>query len=235
MSKPLPSQLQIRELPAPKYYEVIYTQRFQHEDGVRSWNERALIVIDEAKGHFSVESGYGNFAYSWSREGRGGESLHGFLFDTDFDYFMGKASAKPHRIPDHDRTVKALRRDLCERRREEGNWSGAWLTKKRAREMWEDLDSWEGGYRGDDLVRKLFEDSDWAKFLDYSDPSYDMVDPGLHRFWTELWRPFCHNVLRHWFEIDKQRRPARALERLQQEKRYPLPRRRSLCLVGAAA
>src|SRR5690606_35055642 len=106
MTTSLPSGLAIRELPAPKYYEVIYTQRWQGEDGVRSWNERALIVIDEDKGQFSATSGYGKFAYTWGTNGRSGESLHGVLYTVGFDYFMDKASTKPHRIPDHDATVR---------------------------------------------------------------------------------------------------------------------------------
>lgn len=234
MTAPLPSGLQIRELPAPKYYEVIYTQRWQGKDGQRSWNERALVMIDEVKGHLSVESGYGNFSYIWGASGRSGESLHGFLYCLDFDYFMGKASTKPHRIPDHDRTLRELRRDLIRYRRDEGNWIGAWMTRETARSMWDDLDSYEADYRGDDLVRKLYEDSDWSRFLDCSDPTCTMEDPGMRRFWNELWRPFAENVLRHWYLIDKQRRPARRLAELQIEARYPIPRRRAICVREAA-
>lgn len=233
MSEPLPSGLQIRELPAPKYYEVIYTQRFQHEEGVRSWNERALIMIDDAKGHFSVESGYGNFSNIWGASGRGGETLHGFLYTCDFDYFMDKASTKPHRIPDYDATVLQLRKDLLQRRREAAGWSRDWMTRERARSMWDDLERLQWDH-ADTMVRSLFEDSDWCQFLDYSDPTCTKEDPGLRRFWNELWRPFAENVLRHWYLIDKQRRPARALAALQREARYPISRRRALSVEVAA-
>jgi hypothetical protein len=234
MTESLPSALAIRELPAPKYYEVVYARRYRHEEGVRGWSERALIAIDETKGHLSIESGYGKFSFIWTAEGRGGESLHGFLYDLDFDYFMKKASTKPHRIPDHERTVRELRADLLRRRREAGGWPRDWMTKERAREMWDEIDYWESDYQGADFVRKLFEDSNWAQFLDYSDPTCTMEDPGLRRFWEELWRPFAENVLRHWWLINRQQRPARHLARLQKEKRWPIHRRRALCVVEAA-
>lgn len=228
MTEPLPSGLAIRELPAPKYYEVVYTQRFQHDDGVRSWNERALIMIDDAKGLFSVESGYGNFSNVWGASGRGGETLHGFLYTCGFDYFMDKASTKPHRIPDWDATVRDLRKDLLQRRRDAGGWSRDWMTKERARKMWDELNELEDYHAEEELVRKLFDDSDWCQFLDYSDPTRTMESPALRRFWNELWRPFAENVLRHWYLIDKQRRPARAQAALQREAQYPVPRRRAL-------
>lgn len=210
----------VTEVAGPRAYEVRTGARYLHglEDGeIRHWPEYHLFIVDERTGSLMIEGGYGTFSYAWPNRARDGESLHAFLYDLDFDYFMGKASKQPHRVNDDKRTLRELKVDLLKRRREEGSWSGGQWTKDVVREMWDDLLGWESDYRGDDLVRKLFEDGAWSEFLDYSDPSYTKEHPGLRRFWDEVWATFRRQVLReHW---------------LDHVKRRPLPRRRALVSI----
>jgi hypothetical protein len=205
-----------REAEGPKAYEVRNGQRFLSalEDGkVQCWPEYHLILIDERTGNLLIEGGYGTFSYGWSRSGRDGESLHSFLYDLDFDYFMKKAAKQPYRVIDLDATVKGLRKDLL-RERHDGSY-----TRDEAREMWETLEAAEG--YGSGLVDRLCEDGQWSEFLDYSDPSVMVDHPRMRRFWDEVWTPFAEAVLRpHWLQHIKQR---------------PIPARRALTIQIAEA
>lgn len=209
--------------PTMRIYDVRAGSRYLHglEDGeLRHHSDYHRIMIDEGTGFVSIEGGYGSFSYYWTA--RGGESLHAFLYDLDFDYFMGKASKKPHRVPDHDKTVAHLRRELLRHRRDKGNWLGSTWAREEVRSMWDDLTRWaaindvENG-----LVPKLYEDRKWSRFLDHNDPTVMRPCGALTRFWNEHWRPFCEEVLRpHW---------------LQHVKRRPVARNRALTLVDEAA
>lgn len=188
--------LRIAEIPPPATYEVQSGQWWLHgsiEDGeVRSWGERHVITLNEATGHFTCEGGYGTFSYCWPAPNRGKESLHAFLYDVHFDYFMGKASKQPHRVADHDATVARLKRDICRDRRD------GWIDKDNARELWRVVD-WADEGDTAALVRNLYEDSDWSARLDCSDPSVMIDHPGMRRFWAEVWEPFAEQILKpHW-------------------------------------
>lgn len=195
------------EVQGPRAYEVRTGDRYLHglEDGeIRCWPEYHLFIVDERTGSLLIEGGYGTFSYGWPAVARGPQSLHAFLYDLHFDYFMGKASKQPHRIVDHERTVAELKRDLIKTRWEYGRWKGTAWTKARVRSMWDDLTSWECDVQGADLVRRLFEDHDWYEYLDCSDPSYMQDHPRMRRFWDEVWSVFREQILRpHYLEYIK--------------------------------
>lgn len=186
----------IASIPAPATYEVRSGNWFLHgalEGGeARSWGERHIITLNEATGHFTCEGGYGTFSYFWPSPNRGKESLHAFLYDLEFDYFMGKASKQAYRIADHDATVRDLKKEICRDRRD------GWLDKGKARELWNELrDADEGNT--EEMVRRLYEDGAWSERLDCSDPSVMIDHPGMRRFWREVWEPFSAQILKpHW-------------------------------------
>lgn len=206
----------VTEVQGPRAYEVRTGNRYLHglEDGeIRHWPEYHLFILDERTGSIMIEGGYGTFSYGWTSRGRDC-SLHAFLYGLDFDYFMTKAAKQPHRIVDHDRTVRELKKSLIESRRDAGLSERATWTKRRVREMWDHLDSLEGDYRDKELVSRLYEDRDWYEWLDCSDPSYMQDAPCMRRFWDDVWETFREQVLRrHW---------------LDHIAKTPLPRRRAL-------
>lgn len=202
--------LNIAEAAGPKAYEVRSGSRFLTalEDGeVRCWPEYHLILIDERTGYVTIEGGYGTFSYRWPSVARGPESLHSFLYDLNFDYFMGKAAKQPYRVADLDKTVAGLRRQLIEDRRRLD------IDRREARDLWQALE--DADHDGaDQFVRALYDDAHWSARLDYSDPLVMVDDPGVRRFWAEVWKPFAEQVLRpHW---------------LQHQARRPLPANRAL-------
>jgi len=186
----------IAEIPAPATYEVQSGEWWLHgslENGeARSWGERHIITINEATGHFTCEGGYGTFSYCWPSPARGPESLHAFLYDTDFDYFMKKSAKQPYRVADHDATVRDLRQRVVQDRRE------GWIDKADARELWTDIsDADQGDTEG--MIRSLYEYRRWMDRLDCSDPSVMIDHPGMRRFWKEVWEPFARQILKpHW-------------------------------------
>lgn len=194
--------LNIAEAQGPRAYEVRTGRKYLTalEGGdVRCWPEYHLILVDERTGHLTVEGGYGTFAYGWPNVARGPESLHSFLYDLEFDYFMGKASKQPYRIVDLDATMERLKRDLIRDRRE------GWLDKKEARDLWHGLEC-GGDNDSRSFVESLMRESGWCARLDYSDPSVMIDHPGMRNFWNEVWRPFAEEVLRpHWLQHQAQR------------------------------
>lgn len=189
-----------KEVPGPKAYEVRSGTRYltSIEDGeVRCWPEYHLILIDESKGYLSIEGGYGTFSYGWPNVVRGGRSLHSFLYSLDFYYFMEKASKQAHCIGDTEATVARLRREILTDRRQK------WIEKDHARGLWDTLECASHDYASE-LVRELYHDREWSERLDYSDPTVMIDHPGMRRFWDEVWKPFCEDVLRpHWLDYVK--------------------------------
>lgn len=192
----------------PKAYEVRSGSRYLQslEDGeIRSWPDYHFILIDERTGHLMIEGGYGTFSYGWPAYGRGKVSLHAFLYDLHFDYFMGKAARQPYRVADFDATVHALQREILSDRR------CRFLDRREARELWDDLDEARADNDCDGMVRRLYDDSAWSARLDCSDPSVMRDHPGMVRFWDEVWRPFCEEVLRpHWIAHREQQAQEKA-------------------------
>jgi len=185
----------ITAIPAPATYEVRSGEWWLHgslENGeARSWGERHIITLNEHTGHFTCEGGYGTFSYCWPSPSRGKESLHAFLYDVDFGYFMGKASKQPYRVADHEATLRSLRHEILRDRRDGS------LEKAEAREFWADLEDADQG-NTEEMIRRLYE-GDWSGRLDYSDPSVMVDHPGMRRFWDEVWTPFANEILKpHW-------------------------------------
>lgn len=207
------------EVQGPRAYQVTRRHPRLHglEDGeIRDWPETCLFIIDERTGQVMIEGGYGTFSYMWHARGRGEkESLHAFLYDLGFDYFMGKAAKEPVRIYDPERTqremVKELLRDRWERN----------LDRDEARDLYETLAHACAAHGHVDAERQfvsyLYEDTAWSRRLDCSDPTWTRENPRLRTFWDEFWRPFCQQILRpHWLDYVKQ---------------WPLHRSRALVIV----
>lgn len=206
--------LTIREAKGPRAYEVRSGRQYLSalEDGdVRQWSEYHLILIDERTGYVTIEGGYGTFAYGWPNIARGEESVHAFLYDLHFDYFMGKAAKQAWRVSDLDATLKELRGEIIEDRRR-GD-----LDASDARQLWDDLEECEPCSSDDEFLRHLFDHGRWVARLDYSSPLVMIDHPAMRRFWNEVWKPFAEDVLRpHWLDHAKKR---------------PLPARRALVLA----
>lgn len=176
----------VNEVPAPRTYEV--------RTGFGGLGDFHTITIDDRTGALTIDGSYGTFAYRWTSYGQDrGVTLHEFLYDLDFDYFMNKASKQPYRIPDWKSTKKdMLSRVLEERRARE-------LTKDDARYLFDlTVSAFERDPLSEGDFYSAFEDYKLYDFF-MSDGGYNfrtMVHPGMQNFWDEVWLPFCTTVLK---------------------------------------
>lgn len=194
---------EIREMPAPKTYQIRSGRRYLKglEDGeVSYWPEIHTIMVDEGTGHVMVNGGYGVFAYCWPHPGRGDKSLHAFLYQVGFDYFMNKASTKPYMVADIPETLAGMKRDIIEERKR------GWFGRERARDLWNAIEN----NLHEHMMESDFVESMWndrvlcAHYCDGS-PSISMKeDQGMRNFWNEVWEPFRMKVLKpYWLEQQK--------------------------------
>jgi hypothetical protein len=211
----------VTEVQGPRAYEVRTGKRYLHglEDGeVRHWPEYHLFVLDERTGSIMIEGGYGTFSYGWASRGRDC-SLHAFLYDLDFDYFMKKASKTPHMVFDGQRTIDGMRSYVIEARKE-----GA-LTRREAADIWFDIDHEIDGCTHDEQeFWRAFERCGSALhdlFCDGGPSIRTKEHAGMRRFWDEVWQAFRGQVLhQHW---------------LDHIAKTPLPRRRAIVVRDSVA
>jgi hypothetical protein len=194
--------VEIIPAPTPRVYRIRSGARYveQLEPGtIRKFSDFHEISICDENGHFHCSGDYGIFDYFWTATGD--QTLHAFLYDLDFDYFMKKASTKPHRVFDPEKSFKDIRRTILEGRKD-GNYD-----KELARGLWDategldDVGSKPDYYdflNDDPLLYKYFYPGDWS-------PS-TKEHPGLRRFWEEVWKPFCETTLKPHFDAWRAKR-----------------------------
>ncbi|MDB5552159.1 MAG: hypothetical protein JWL86_2143, partial [Rhizobium sp.] len=199
------------EIEGPRAYEVRTGNRYLNglEDGeIGYWPDYHLFTLNERTGHITIEGGYGTFSYCWHSRGRDGVSLHAFLYDLEFSYFIGKASKQPYRISDYDQTIVSMKRQVIEYRRQWGN------SKEWARKVWDDIIAVDG-LNNDQEIMSYFWNSacseTYEMFASDGGP-FVMVDhPGLRRFWDEVWAAFRDQILKpHWDQHNAERVAAQA-------------------------
>lgn len=96
---------------------TVYKLRFRKNEGEQErfgWAD-AAVRSWKGGGSISIQSDYGNYAYTWTAIGSA--SFLSFLIGLNFDYFMGKA-CPGYRQFAHEKTVDAIKRMIVERRRE---------------------------------------------------------------------------------------------------------------------
>lgn len=178
-------------------YEIIeetakvYRVRFRHLDGETPRFEYAEAAVRTwpRGGSLSIQSSYGNFAYSWNATGDG--PFLGFLVRLDFDYFMGKAMPGYMRF-DHDKSIEAVRRFILESRR--GPFAS--LNKDEARECWDHLETIEESRDENYFITQLLDCRELSKLYDgeyYNAVSHAPSGQAVG-FWEELWPVLCA----HW-------------------------------------
>lgn len=143
----------------------------------------AGISIDAAEEHgrISVSSDYGNFANFWSHCGM---PFKKFLANIEIGYFAGKVGLD--RWFDHERTVKELRTDILQRRRERG------LTKEVAALAWDKVVN-ELAYESNEapfLAIAYNCDALWGMYDGGEFPIRTTIDPMFQSFWKNCWPVF---------------------------------------------
>jgi hypothetical protein len=178
-------------------YEIIeesakvYRVRFRHQDGEQDRYEycEAAVRSWSRGGSLSIQSSYGNFAYSWNSTGDG--PFLGFLLRLNFDYFMGKAWPGYMRF-DHDKSIAEVRRFIIEQRR--GQFAS--LTKEDARECWDHLETMEDTKDENYFLTQLLACAELSALYDgeYCNAIVRAPSPQAVGFWEELWPVLCA----HW-------------------------------------
>jgi hypothetical protein len=189
----------IKEVAPPKVYQIrsgnMYITSIE-DAAIKHYSNFTQITISEETGQFSVDGDFGTFSCVWTSIGN--SSLHAFLYDLDFSYFMQKASSEPYRIIDVPGTITALKKLLIEARR--CAYDDARISKKYARQVWAEIqdieracpDSVEECMLLCDRASSGFNDLYWTD----GPPVYvEKNHPLKVRFWEEVWKPFCNKIL----------------------------------------
>lgn len=152
---------------------------------VRTGEREASWRTTGEKGYWcelTIQSGFGNVAYHW---GNMGCPAHEFL-KTDKHYLMNKLFGDRAYVFDFDATIRALKLQLIEQRRE--NWE---VTKQIARERWDAITSLEhtqdtGYYMHQFLSSNAL--SEWYEPCDV--PQCTILNPQAEGLWEHLWPEF---------------------------------------------
>ena len=109
-----------------KYWHFVFTS---------GW---ATFTVNEDTGSFSIESDWGNYSHRWPIDATGEPSMVAFIASCHSEYILRKFAYDQHRgfksQFDIDRTLQGFRERVIECRKDEQ------LTKKEARQCWEELD-----------------------------------------------------------------------------------------------
>lgn len=105
----------------------------------------AIFTLNDRTGELSIHSDWGTYGHRWHTGALGdGLALHTFLAQCDGDYVarklrMAAQSKCLHDELSPDRSLKELRRAICEERRQKG------MSKARARDLFELAGEWTHG------------------------------------------------------------------------------------------
>lgn len=183
---------QVKELTPPRQFEVLTGRSYLKnlEDGnVSTWKDRSTFTIDEATGSFTAQTDYGNYSYRWWSIGK--STLAQFLCSLDKGYFMDKAAQQPWREVDLKGTLVQFKSNVIEARK------CVEIEKHTAREMWEEIDSFEGETfrNGDDVYRWFHDQIELPKIMDAYDLPLSYRDTPLsNHFWDVIWRTFTDHL-----------------------------------------
>ena len=160
----------------------------------------AYYTICEDLGTFSIESDWGSWSFTWPAAGRGDRKMREFIMSADADYIVRKFAMNEQTSFRYCfsliETCKALRKVICEDRREQ------FITKERAAELWaaveeaeEQADEWEGDVaaarfydRLPEVLDRYFENVHELMVYEVSDEfraARDRVVPFFQRFLRE--------------------------------------------------
>jgi hypothetical protein len=165
---------------AAKVYKVRFVKEGEepHRFG---WADAAVRTFPRG-GSISIQSDYGTYANTWTATGDG--PFIEFLCQLDFDYFMTKTRGR-HHVFDHERSMKAIRRSIIERRRSND------ITAADARDVWDDLEQYgsDGGPNADFWFSEIMRSDAISRFFDgdYFDIVKEVPDPECVGFWNEIW------------------------------------------------
>lgn len=200
----------VKEVPSPKTYLVKTGRRYLHglEDGeIRYWPETHTIMINEATGEVVIRGGYGVFSYCWPSPNRGKDrSLHGFLYNLSFDYFMNKASTQPYMVADIEATYESMKKDILKERRR------GWIKKETARKLWDEMETdLNDSMSEEEFVAALYNNPDLCEHYCDGGPSIISTEhQGMRNFWDEVWEVFRAEILAPYARADREKRENRA-------------------------
>lgn len=153
-----------------------YDFRFNNGD----W---AYVLMDEAKGLFTIYSAYGTYAYSWPN--RGSQSFKSFMLEIlkDPDYLLSKIQPKGYFY--EDKTKEAWLNQVCHDRYQNGygRMRDIELSKEDARELYDaikDEDFYSAERASEFLfsnktLNRCYEHEPWFTFEPVVDYSPDVL------------------------------------------------------------
>lgn len=156
----------------------------------------AIFTLDEDFGDISIQSDYGNWAYTWSKSGRGKGTLSEFLKDTGIDYLMNKfCMDKPdaRRYFFGEETKRAMKAQVIKARRHRSDHTYEQVNKEEARSAWNTIEEADTTTAhqfvhmldGCEGIKKIWGEEYW-----YDPPVITGYEPALTTFFKEVWPIF---------------------------------------------
>lgn len=191
---PIGQHVSICEVPSGRTYVITTGNRYLNalEDGeIRCWPDTHTFMINEATGDLTITGDHGTFAACWTQSMRGGRTLARFLSELSFDYFMRKASTRPHMVADIDATITEMKSELLRERR------NGTIDKADAREMWDSIELYlDAGQGREEFINALYSDATlYDRYCDGGPHIVEREHDGLRSFWDDTWSVFRRDVL----------------------------------------
>lgn len=160
----------------------------------------AIFTFDDEFGDISIQSDYGNWAYTWSVQGRGKEKLSDFLISTGTDYLMNKFCMDKPDARNYffaEETKREMKKEIIKARRKRADRTLESVDREEAREAWdtvENADSTTAQQFVHDLgdseaVKKIWGEDYW-----YDPPILTGYEPALVIFFKTIWPLFIKHL-----------------------------------------
>ncbi len=146
--------------------------------------EWSHITIDEESGTFMATGSFGSFGHIWNSIGD--RTLKEFLAGIDRQYFFEKTRGATAKTFDFDRSVKALKEQIIDMRRQ-GD-----LTKDEARRAWREVGWLDHTSSAHHFVDQVLSEEALGRYFrdDYWDIPQFSLSPDCVGFWEVIWTTF---------------------------------------------
>ena len=156
-------------------------------EGVTTWGN-VSILVEGKRAEVMAHTDFGTYAYWWTNTG---VDPWEFLLDLGFQYGMKKMAGRSLYVECEKKNLAHIKKSIIGERKLDG------LTKKEAREAWEDMTCIAESYGAGDVFRyELYNHDLFEKVFEYHErlPCEKVYSPQCLGFWKQIWEPLMEHL-----------------------------------------